>query len=135
MNRKIIYLVIVALAAFAIWKIYAPAVEESGEALVAVKVPELSQAALDGKFAYDEKCGTCHGRNAAGVNGSGPPLIHIIYEPSHHGDQAFLLAAKTGVRSHHWKFGNMPPVEGISDEAVAKIIYYVREVQRANGIQ
>ena len=42
-------------------------------------------------------CFSCHGANAAGVNGSGPPLVHKTYEPSHHGDTAFYNAAFNGV--------------------------------------
>lgn len=87
-----------------------------------------------GKLAYDAKCAVCHGANAAGQDGVAPPLVHKIYEPSHHGDAAFLLAAKKGVRAHHWRFGNMPPVEGMTDGDVKMIVAYVRELQRANGI-
>ena len=79
-------------------------------------------------------CAACHGANAAGQNGVAPPLVHKIYEPSHHGDAAFLLAAKQGVRAHHWKFGNMPPVEGVTPGDVKMVVAYVRELQRANGI-
>ena len=57
-----------------------------------------------------------------------------IYEPNHHGDMSFRLAARQGVRAHHWDFGNMPPVEGVTDEDVIKITRYVRELQKANGI-
>ncbi|HSM30420.1 MAG TPA: c-type cytochrome, partial [Woeseiaceae bacterium] len=64
-----------------------------------------------------------------------PPLIHRIYEPNHHGDQSFYLAAKQGVRSHHWPFGDMPPVESITDAEVGQIVAYVRTLQRANGIE
>jgi hypothetical protein len=39
-----------------------------------------------------------------------------------------------GVQAHHWRFGNMPPVEGITRAEVATIITYIRELQRANGI-
>ena len=45
-----------------------------------------------------------------------------------------IVAAKNGVRQHHWPFGNMPPVEGITDSEISNIIAYVRTVQRANGI-
>jgi hypothetical protein len=48
---------------------------------------------------------------------------------------AFVLAAKQGVRAHHWRFGNMPAVEGVSDEDVLQITDYVRALQRANGIE
>ncbi len=106
-----------------------------GPAMVDVTVPEtLSANAVIGKTAFEAKCAVCHGANAAGQDGVAPPLVHKIYEPSHHGDAAFLLAAKNGVRAHHWRFGNMPPVEGVTDGDVKMIITYVRELQRANGI-
>ena len=107
----------------------------SGSAMVQVVVPEtFSENAMIGQVAFEAKCAVCHGANAAGQDGVAPPLVHKIYEPSHHGDAAFLLAAKNGVRAHHWRFGNMPPVEGVTDGDVKMIIAYVRELQRANGI-
>ena len=107
----------------------------TGMAMVDVKLPEtLSANAEIGKMAYDAKCAVCHGANAVGQDGVAPPLVHKIYEPSHHGDAAFLIAAKNGVRAHHWRFGNMPPVEGVTDGDVKMIVTYVRELQRANGI-
>ncbi|MCR9111366.1 MAG: cytochrome c [Rhodobacteraceae bacterium] len=103
--------------------------------MVDVTVPEtLSANAEIGKVVFEAKCAICHGENAAGQDGVAPPLVHKIYEPSHHGDAAFLLAAKNGVRAHHWRFGNMPPVEDVTDGDVKMIIAYVRELQRANGI-
>lgn len=105
-----------------------------GTALVEVKVPELSGAARAGEAIFETHCAGCHGDNAAGVKNAGPPLIHVIYEPSHHGDASFLPAVRNGVRAHHWPFGNMPPIEGVSETEVASIVAYVRELQRANGI-
>ena len=106
-----------------------------GAPIVEVKLPaELSSEAQIGKRAFDSKCAECHGANAAGQNGIAPPLVHKIYEPSHHSDMAFVLAAKNGVRAHHWEFGNMPPVEGLTDADVKMIARYVRELQAANGI-
>ncbi|PVZ45946.1 c-type cytochrome [Thalassobacter stenotrophicus] len=103
--------------------------------MVEVVLPEtLSVNAQVGKLAYGAKCAVCHGTNAAGQDDVAPPLVHKIYEPSHHGDAAFSLAAKNGVRAHHWRFGNMPPVEGVTDGDVKMIVAYVRELQRANGI-
>ena len=64
----------------------------------------------------------------------GPPLVHKLYEPGHHTDAAFYRAATQGVVSHHWSFGNMPPVPGVSRRSVTKIVAYVRALQRANGI-
>jgi len=106
-----------------------------GGVLADVLLPEsLSQNAQIGQIAFDAKCAACHGANAAGQDGVAPPLVHIIYEPSHHGDEAFQLAASMGVRGHHWPFGDMPPVEGVTRGDVTMIIAYIRELQRANGI-
>lgn len=102
---------------------------------VAVVVPNLQGTAAVGEKVFNAKCVACHGKNAGGVDGAGPPFIHKIYEPSHHGDQAFALAARQGVRSHHWPFGDMPPVEGITDAEIAAVIEYVRVLQSENGIR
>jgi mono/diheme cytochrome c family protein len=96
--------------------------------------PELSQNAQIGKLGFEAKCAACHGVNAAGQAGIAPPLVHIIYEPNHHGDDSFQRAAAMGVRGHHWPFGDMPPVEGVTTGDVTMIIAYIRELQRANGI-
>ena len=109
--------------------------ENAPKALVEIVLPaEMSANAQIGKTAFDAKCAACHGINAVGLEGLAPPLVHIIYEPSHHGDESFQLAVVQGVRSHHWRFGNMPPVEGLTRGDVTMILAYVRELQRANGI-
>ncbi|WP_040819047.1 c-type cytochrome [Litoreibacter arenae] len=106
-----------------------------GGPIVQVTIPaEFSSNAQIGKRVFDAKCADCHGVNAAGQNGVAPPLVHKTYEPNHHGDGSFLLAAKNGVRAHHWRFGNMPPIEGLTDADVKMVVAYVRELQRANGI-
>jgi len=94
----------------------------------------LSQNAQIGKLAFEVKCVSCHGTNAAGQAGVAPPLVHIIYEQNHHGDESFQRATALGVRAHHWSFGNMPAVEGLTRADVKMIIAYIRELQRANGI-
>lgn len=141
----IVGVAVAAIAGFVLWQAqsdiqnYAAGTEgkaATNTAMVQVKLPEtLSSNAEVGKRAFDVKCAECHGTNAAGQNGVAPPLVHKIYEPGHHGDGSFLLAAKNGVRAHHWPFGNMPPVEGITDAEVKLIVAYVRELQRANGIK
>jgi len=98
-----------------------------------VTVPKLSGTALEGEKVFAENCSVCHGKNAAGGE-QGPPLVHKIYEPNHHADGSIYMAAKRGVRAHHWPFGNMPPVPGVTDQQIATIISYVRTLQRANGI-
>ncbi|KGF70478.1 cytochrome C [Hoeflea sp. BAL378] len=120
-----------------VWKMSAtpehPAAS-TGAPLVSVTVPALSRTAQAGKAAFDARCAECHGVNAAGQDGIAPPLVHKIYEPGHHGDISFQLAARNGVRAHHWPFGDMPPVEQIGDAEIATIVTYVRELQAANGI-
>ena len=109
----------------------APAGNESGQP--AVVVPALSEQAVAGQQVFNTTCVLCHGVNAAGTN-QGPPLVHKIYEPGHHADFAFRNAVSNGVPAHHWNFGDMVPVPGVSEEEVEDIICYVRELQRANGI-
>lgn len=100
---------------------------------VNVTLPQLSTAAVQGRGLFEDNCAACHGANASGSE-NGPPLIHKIYEPNHHGDQSFYMAVQRGVRSHHWNFGNMQPVPDVGRQEVSRIIRYVRELQRANGI-
>ena len=99
----------------------------------AVVIPEFSAKAKAGARLFAENCAACHGENATGTD-TGPPLLHKVYEPGHHPDRLFQRAVTHGVMSHHWQFGNMPPVPGLSQGDVARIIAFVREFQRANGI-
>lgn len=138
--KKTALLVVVLGVVIAVlgWRFLAPGDGEhsahAGTALAEVRVPTLSAVATAGKGIFDANCATCHGQNGAGVDGAGPPLVHIIYEPNHHADIAFYMAVKQGVRTHHWRFGDMPPVTSVSEEETTKIIAYIRELQRANGI-
>jgi len=99
-----------------------------------LRIPELSAEALAGKAPFDRYCGRCHGENGAGTT-VGPPLVHRTYRPALHGDVAFELAVRRGVRAHHWRFGDMPPQRTVSQAEVVQITRYVRELQRANGIE
>ncbi|MHA1559525.1 MAG: c-type cytochrome [Alphaproteobacteria bacterium] len=94
---------------------------------------QLSPTAELGRVAFTDNCAGCHGTDGSGTD-RGPPLIHIIYEPSHHSDTAFILAARNGSRAHHWRFGDMPPQPQVSEDEIGTIIQFVREIQRANGI-
>ena len=108
---------------------------DPGDPIVSIILPEeISSDAQAGKRMFEATCAACHGVNAVGQQGIAPPLVHVIYEPSHHGDEAFQRAVAVGVRQHHWPFGNMPPVDGLSRGDVEMITAYVRELQRANGI-
>lgn len=87
----------------------------------------------EGEKLYNKTCAGCHGSGAQGTD-RGPSFISKIYEPSHHGDSAFHLAVKRGVRKHHWNFGDMPKIRGTSKTEVDQIIGYIRWIQRENGI-
>ncbi|MDG1127529.1 MAG: cytochrome c [Paracoccaceae bacterium] len=107
----------------------------AGDAMVTVRVPaSFSEQEQMGQRAFDAACASCHGTNAQGRQNIAPPLVHKIYETSHHGDVSFLLAAQNGVRAHHWRFGDMPPVQGVTRAEVMDIVAYVRALQRENGI-
>lgn len=86
-----------------------------------------------GEAKFSANCAACHGVRGAGTK-QGPPLVHKIYEPNHHADMAFQRAAENGVRAHHWEFGNMPKIEGVTPADVEEIIRYVRWLQREAGI-
>jgi cytochrome c2 len=108
---------------------------QAGQPIVTVELPNtFSVTAKLGETAFEARCATCHGINAVGQVGIAPPLVHKIYEPSHHGDASFMRAAFVGVPSHHWPFGDMPPVEGATEAEMLDIIAYIRELQRVNGI-
>lgn len=86
-----------------------------------------------GEAKFNAHCSACHGPQATGTR-QGPPLVHKIYEPNHHGDAAFLRAAEFGVKAHHWEFGNMPKIDAVSPGDVEQIIRYIRWLQRQAGI-
>jgi mono/diheme cytochrome c family protein len=116
--------------AIGVWRIFAPS---SDAGIVNVSVPTLSSLAMAGEVAFEATCAACHGKNAAGTE-NGPPLVHDTYNPGHHPDESFYLAARRGTPQHHWPYGDMPPQEGVTDEDLAAIVAYVRELQQANGI-
>jgi mono/diheme cytochrome c family protein len=136
-NTRNLISVLLLLGAFAAYWMFASGETAGGESpapMVNVVVPNLTSVAKIGEQLFNQNCAVCHGANAAGTQGMGPPLIHIIYESNHHGDASFVIAVKNGVRAHHWSFGNMPAIDGVSEDDVGLIIQYVRELQRANGI-
>lgn len=88
---------------------------------------------LKGEGLFKANCLRCHGEGGTGTT-QGPPLVHKIYEPNHHADVAFQRAAANGVRAHHWQFGDMPKIDGVTPQDVTEIIRYVRWLQRQAGI-
>lgn len=107
--------------------------DSGGAQALTVQVPTLSSQAAVGAVAFDANCLACHGKNASGTD-LGPPLVHDIYNPGHHGDESFWRAVRQGVQQHHWRFGHMAPLPQVSDSQLTAIVRYVRELQQANGI-
>ena len=88
----------------------------------------------EGDVLYQATCASCHGADLRGTD-LGPSHLSVVYQPGHHGDGAFALAAINGVRAHHWKFGDMAPIPGLSSDDMDRIIAYVRETQRIEGFE
>ncbi len=87
-----------------------------------------------GERLYAQNCASCHGTDLRGSD-SGPSHLSELYEPNHHPDEAFRSAIDQGATAHHWPFGDMPPVDGLSGEEVDAIIAYVRAEQEASGFE
>lgn len=129
----VIAVLLLGVAAF-VWNLKSSSGAGSGqESASRIKMPTLSAQAVRGQRIFKENCSRCHGEDATGTE-TGPPLIHDIYNPGHHGDNAFYRAVKQGSPQHHWNFGNMPPQTQVNDAEIASIIRFIREVQLANGI-
>ncbi len=86
-----------------------------------------------GEAKFASNCAACHGQAGVGTS-QGPPLVHKVYEPNHHGDAAFQRAAANGVKAHHWDFGDMPKINGVTPDDVDQIVRYIRWLQRQAGI-
>lgn len=108
--------------------------DASADALVTLRTATLPAELADGEELFNVSCSVCHGRLALGTR-RGPPLVHPIYAPSHHADAAFHLAVQQGVRAHHFRYGNMPAVPGLSRNEIDEIVRYVRWLQRTAGIE
>jgi mono/diheme cytochrome c family protein len=86
-----------------------------------------------GQALYGAHCASCHGVEARGT-GKGPTFLSKTYTPYLHADIAFRLAVERGVRAHHFRFGDMPKIPGVSREDVQVIVDYVRWLQREAGV-
>ena len=82
-----------------------------------------------GQLLYEKYCSACHGIDLGGSD-QGPPLLHPFYKPSHHGDKSFYRAVLKGVKQHHWEFGDMPPVQGMTPKKAESVVSYLRFYQK-----
>jgi mono/diheme cytochrome c family protein len=104
---------------------------DGGETGIAPQDPQL---VTQGDGVYQASCAECHGTDVRGTD-QGPSLLSVVYEPGHHSDVAFLLAVQRGSSSHHWPFGDMLPVEGLTTDDITAIVAFVRETQRTEGFE
>lgn len=112
----------------ALWLLIAPPVLAADS-----PPPKPPEALARGEALYNTSCSACHGAGARGTK-QGPPFLDKIYEPNHHTDIAFYRAPEMGVRAHHWKFGDMPKLPGVTKDDLAQIIPYIRWLQKQAGI-
>lgn len=89
---------------------------------------------IDGAVVYSTSCASCHGADLQGTD-KGPSHLSTVYEPNHHTDDAFRSAIANGAPQHHWNFGAMEPIEGLSDNEVEAVIAFVRSEQERLGFE
>lgn len=82
---------------------------------------------------FAQYCAECHGPQGGGTD-QGPPLIHQYYVPSHHSDSAVIRAILYGTKQHHWNFGDMAPVDDITEPGAQQITAFVRWLQAEKGL-
>lgn len=120
------------------WCLALLALVAAGAQAQSMQIPKPSEGLMPnpgrGKTLFAASCASCHGADLKGTD-KGPPMLHKIYEPSHHSDPAFQMAVGRGVRAHHWQFGDMAPVPGLTPDDVAHITAYIRMEQRKVGIR
>lgn len=87
-----------------------------------------------GETVYSQNCASCHGVDLEGTD-KGPSQLSVVYEPNHHSDDSYRSAIANGVPQHHWPFGNMPPIEGLSADEVEAVIGFIRSEQEQRGFQ
>lgn len=99
-----------------------------------VTVPELTAAGQRGRTLFAAKCAECHGEDGAGGSRKGPPLIHPMYRDTVYPDFVFKQVLRDGKREKNWRFGAMPPVDGLSAQDIDEVTAFVRAAQIASGI-
>ncbi|MCL1600011.1 MAG: c-type cytochrome [Actinomycetia bacterium] len=88
----------------------------------------------EGGDLYRANCAACHGSNLTGT-AVGPSQLSVVYQPGHHPNEAYISAIRNGVPAHHWDFGDMAPVVGLSQGDMDRIVTFVRETQRIEGFE
>jgi len=94
---------------------------------------EAVSAEVDG-LAFARECGGCHGRAAQGT-ARGPALATTSYGRSRFDDDSIRSAVREGRVPRSPDSAGMPASPEIPESDLAQILDFLREVQRARGIQ
>jgi mono/diheme cytochrome c family protein len=113
---------VILSAVLVVWLFSAAAGAES-------PVPKAPSTLVKGETLFNTHCASCHGVGGRGT-AKGPSFLDKIYAPDHHADVAFYRAPDLGVRAHHWQFGDMPKIPGVSRQDLDQIIPYIRWLQK-----
>lgn len=119
---------LVVLTTFSMWG------KEKISIKATVTIPELTPAQQAGREDFAKFCQECHGADGSGGSRKGQPLIHPMYRENVFPDYVFKKAIREGKREKNWRFGEMPPTEGITDTQIDNITSFVRAAQVASGI-
>jgi len=96
--------------------------------------PRRSVGAVNsGRIAFASECAQCHGRLARGTR-HGPDLIAPAYGPAIASDDRIRRAVRNGVATADGRLA-MAAVPGVSERDLARMIAFLREMQRVNGIR
>lgn len=113
----------------------------AGLAVVAAACADSADSGVDaaddldrGAEVYASSCASCHGDRLQGTD-KGPPQLSSVYEPNHHPDASYESAIRNGSPQHHWRFGDMEPVEGLTDDDIAVVIAFIRSEQARLGFE
>lgn len=96
--------------------------------------PASPAGAAPGAELYQSNCSSCHGADLRGTD-KGPSHLSIMYEPNHHGDDAFRSAIVNGAQQHHWNFGDMAAIADLDDSEIDDVIAYIRSEQTRQGFE
>lgn len=101
--------------------------------------PTSSQLVQQGGVAFAEECAGCHGRLGWGTQ-RGPNLIHPDYGPRVLSDTQIRRAVREGVPArqgvgNRGGYIDMPPASNLSERRLNRMVTFLREIQRMNGIR
>jgi mono/diheme cytochrome c family protein len=101
--------------------------------------PASSQSVQQGGISFAEECAGCHGRLGRGTE-RGPNLIHPDFGPRVLSDARIRRAVREGVPARPgvgYRGGtiDMPPASNLSERSLNRMVTFLREIQRANGIR